>query len=144
MRPSCMSILAAEIFVIASHFTPVLYTWPMAIRIVKNPISRAELQHIADERFGDLVKGVVDLRQKLLALGPELHADAETELMEKEGSLRADVWGINLYPAERGDAFVEFDSMINLKPGLGNRSRSVDSQQTRADIITLVNELVES
>jgi len=116
----------------------------MAIRIIKYPISRAELQRIADERFGDLVKGVVDLRQKLLALGPELHADAETELMEKEGSLREDVWGINLYPAERGDAFVEFDSMINLKPGLGNRSRSVDSQQTRADIITLVNELVES
>ena len=55
----------------------------MAINVVKTPISRKELQNIADERFGDLVKGVADVRQNLLALGPELHADAETLLIEQ-------------------------------------------------------------
>lgn len=115
----------------------------MVIHIIKIPISRSELQSIADERFGDLVKGVADVRQKLLALGPELHADAETELIEREGSKREDLWGINLYPAERGDAFVEFDSMINLKPGLGNRTRGVEDERTRAQIITVVNGLVQ-
>ena len=115
----------------------------MAIHVVKTPISRKELQNIADERFGDLVKGVADVRQNLLALGPELHADAETLLIEQEGSKREDLWGINLYPAETGDTFVEFDSLINLKPGLGNRTRGVDDEQTRARIIKVVNSLVQ-
>ena len=114
----------------------------MVIRIIKNPISRSELQRIADERFGDLVKGAVDVRQKIMALGPELHADAESELIEKEGSLREDVWGINLYPAERGDGFIEFDSLINLKPAIGNRTRGVDSQKTREEIFAIVNEFI--
>lgn len=115
----------------------------MAIRVIKVSLSRNELQRIADERFGDLVKGVIDVRQKLLALGPELHADAETLLIEQEGSKREDLWGINLYPAETGDAFVEFDSMINLKPGSGNRTRGVDDGRTRAQIIEIVNSLVQ-
>ena len=114
----------------------------MVIRIIKNPISRSELQRIANERFGDLVKGAVDVRQKVMALGPELHADAESELIEKEGSLREDVGGINLYPAEHGDGFIEFDSLINLKPALGNRTRGVDSQKTREEIAAIVNEFI--
>ncbi len=114
----------------------------MVIRIIKNPISRSELQHIANERFGDLVKGAVDVRQKIMALGPELHADAESELIEKEGSLREDVWGINLYPAEHGDGFIEFDSLINLKPALGNRTRGVDNAKTRDEISAIVNEFI--
>src|SRR3989344_9034238 len=118
------------------------YTWRMVIRIIKTPIPRSELQRIANERFGDLVKGAVDVRQKIIALGPELHADAESELIEKEGSLREDVWGINLYPAEHGDGFIEFDSLINLKPALGNRTRGVDNAKTREEIAKIVNEFI--
>lgn len=115
----------------------------MGIRIVKDSISRSELQKIADERFGDLVKAAIDVRQEILALGAELHADAETELMEKEGALREDIWGINLYPAEKGNTFVEFDSMINLKPALGNRSRGVDDETMRARIRDIMSRMIE-
>jgi len=115
----------------------------MTIRIIKNSISKDELQSIANERFGDLVKAVVDIRQKALALGPELHSDAETELIEKEGSVREDLWGINLYPAEEGGNFIEFDSMINLKPAFGNRTRGVDNEETRAKIIAVINAIVK-
>src|SRR3989344_5738404 len=101
------------------------------IRIIKDHVSRKELQEIADERFGDLVKAAIDIKQEILALGPEMHVDAEMELIEKEGSLHEDVWGINLYPAETGDAFLEFDSMINLKPAFGNRTRGVDDNNIR-------------
>ena len=58
----------------------------MGIHIVKDHISRSELQVIADERFGDLIKAAIDVEQGILALGAELHADAEAELIEKENS----------------------------------------------------------
>lgn len=115
----------------------------MGIRIVKDHISRTELQKIANERFGDLVKAAVDIEQGIIALGPELHADAEAELIEKEGSRRENIWGINLYPAETGDAFIEFDSMINLKPAQGNRTRGVDDEKMREEIRRIVGEIVK-
>ena len=114
----------------------------MGIYIVKEHISRAELQKIANERFGDLVKGVIDVRQGILALGPELHADAESELIEKEGSKREDTWGINLYPEKRGAGFLEFDSMINLKPAFGNRTRGVEDENIRKNISDIISRIV--
>ncbi|MEK7147398.1 MAG: DUF5674 family protein [Patescibacteria group bacterium] len=112
------------------------------IRIIKNPITRIELEKFAKERFGDLAKVVVDIEQKIIAVGGELHADMETLLMEKENSLRKDTWGINLYPENFGEDFVEFDSMINLKPALGNRTRNVENNETREKIKAIVNNLV--
>jgi hypothetical protein len=58
----------------------------MTIRVLSQPITRAELQIIADERFGDLVKAVVDVKLGKIALGPEMHADAQALLIESEGS----------------------------------------------------------
>lgn len=110
----------------------------MTIRIVRNKLSRKELQKIAEERFGDLVKAAVDIEQEILALGAELHADAEAELIEKEGSRRESVWGINLYPAESGEGFLEFDSMINLKPASGNRTRGIEDEAIRARVRSVV------
>ena len=116
----------------------------MVIRIVRDTISRNDLQKLANERFGDLVKAAVDIKQGIIALGPELHADAEAELIEKEGSLRENIWGINLYPAESGDAFLEFDSMINLKPAHGNRTRGVDDEKIREEIRRVVERIIET
>ncbi len=114
----------------------------MDIHIIKDHISRSKLQKIANERFGGLVKAAVDVQQSILAVGAELHADAETELIEKEGSNREHIWGINLYPAEQGDAFIEFDSVINLKPAFGNRSRGVDDENIRKRITEIIGRLV--
>lgn len=100
----------------------------MAIRIIEQQMSRAELQNIANECFGDLVKAVVDIKQGVLAVGPELHADAQTLLIDTVHSRNEDTWGINLYPATSGESFLEFDSLINLKPAFGNRTRSVESE----------------
>jgi len=114
----------------------------MGICIIKNRISRGELQKIADERFGDLVKAAIDVEHNILALGVELHADAEAELIEKEDSKREHIWGINLYPAETGDRFIEFDSMINLKPAFGNRTRGVDDEAVRQKILDTIHRIV--
>jgi hypothetical protein len=100
-----------------------------------------EVRALARGRFGDMVKGVVDLRRGVLLLDADMHADQEAELLA-EGSAQADLWGINLYPdAGEGD-WLEFDSMINLRPSFGNRSRGVDDPATRAAIADLIARLV--
>jgi hypothetical protein len=104
-------------------------------------ISLDELRALAEERFGDMVKAVVDLRRGTMLLDAELHADQESELLA-EGSNQEDLWGINLYPGLPESDFIEFDSMINLRPSFGNRSRGVDDPGTRDEIASLVRRLV--
>ncbi len=57
--------------------------------------------------------------------------------------LQNDLWGINLYPAERGDDWVDFDSMINIRPSLDNRSRNVEDAALRDLIRSAVANLVK-
>jgi hypothetical protein len=106
-----------------------------------NPIAMDELRELAERRFGDMVKGVVDLRRGLLLLDAEMHADQEAELLAG-GSGQEDLWGVNLYPGLPEADFIEFDSMINLRPSFGNRSRGVDDPETRAKIVALIGRLV--
>lgn len=105
------------------------------------PITLQELRVLAESRFGSLVKGVVDLRREVLLLDAELHADQEAALLA-DGAEQTDLWGINLYPGVEGDDWLEFDSMINLRPSSGNKSRGVDDPATRAAIAALVSRVV--
>ena len=102
----------------------------------------AELRKIAAECFGDLAKGAVDIEQEILALGGELHVDEETLLVEQEGSESQNVWGINLYPDKSGEDFLEFDSMINIKPSLGNRSRDIEDHEVREKIRDIIEKFI--
>lgn len=96
---------------------------------------------MAQALFGDMVKGVVDVEREIVALDAELHADLEALLME-DGAKQSNLWGINLYPELPGDAFLEFDSMINVRPSQGNRSRGVDDPNVRNKIIQIVDKRV--
>jgi hypothetical protein len=111
------------------------------IRIVRNAVTRAALAGIAERQFGDMVKAVVDIERSIMAIGGELHADEEAALLE-DGSVQSSLWGINLYPAESADGFIEFDSMINVRPSQGNRSRGVDDASIRDRIRAVVRDLV--
>jgi len=106
-----------------------------------NRITREELKQMASAMFGDLVKAVVDIRREILAVDAELHSDQEAYLLEN-GSEQRDLWGINLYPEFQDQGFVEFDSMINLRPSQGNRSRGVDDPGIREKILKIVYSLV--
>lgn len=112
------------------------------IRIIKKKISRQELKQIATEQFGELVKAVVDIEQKIMAIGGELHSDEEAVLLE-QGSEQKNLWGINLYPQESKEKWIEFDSVINIRPSFGNRSRNVKDPIIREKIIQIVDSLVE-
>src|SRR4029077_12948461 len=104
-------------------------------------IALDEIRDLAKARFGDMIKGVVDLERGVLLLDADLHADQEASLLA-DGSKQANLWGINLYPDVAGDDWLEFDSMINLRPSFGNRSRGVDDPATRTAIAALIPRLV--
>jgi len=112
------------------------------IRIIQSALNRDELNTIAQERFGDMVKAVVDMDRKIVAIGGEMHADEEQVLMEG-GSQQQDLWGINLYPGKKGDDFIEFDSMINIRPSQGNRSRGVEDADMRKRIREIVSSFID-
>jgi hypothetical protein len=111
------------------------------MEIITEAISLAQLREMAVRRFGEMVKAVVDVEQAVMAVDAELHADEEEALLER-GSEQAHLWGINLYPDIVGESWIEFDSMINLRPSQGNRSRGVDDSVTRRRIVEIVSRLV--
>ena len=112
------------------------------MKIIKKPITVSELNKLAQQRFGNLVKAVVDVEKEIMAVDGELHADEEALLLEK-GSRQESLWGINLYPELEGTDFIEFDSMINLRPSVKNMTRGINDPKIRKKIIKIVNKLVK-
>lgn len=112
------------------------------MRVVTERIDNNELAEMSRNFFGNFVKAVVDIEKGIMAIDGELHADEESLLIES-GSAQKDLWGINIYPEIEGSDRIEFDSMINLKPVLGNRSRSIENPSVREKIVNIVNKLVK-
>lgn len=110
--------------------------------ILDRPVSREELSKLAENFYEDMIKGVVDVGQELLALDAELHSDLEGMLL-REGSRQEDLWGINLYPGVEDEDFLEFDSLINIRPRQGNRSRGVENEEIQERIRTIVNKYIQ-
>lgn len=112
-----------------------------SIRIIRVSISRLQLADLAERQFGDMVKAVVDVQRRIMAIGGELHSDEEARLLD-DGSKQADLWGINLYPGEDEPDWIEYDSMINVRPSHGNRSRSVEDLPLQQVIRQIVEAMV--
>jgi len=113
------------------------------MEIVREPVDIAHLHDLAELMFGNLVKAVVDIGLGIMVIGGELHADEEA-LLISDGSDQAGLWGINLYPGQFGTPdFIEFDSMINIRPSQANRTRSVDDPAIRAKVTAIVDRLVK-
>lgn len=110
-------------------------------RIIREPITLTEAGDLARRGFGDMVKASVDIGRGVMAIGGELHSDEEALLLD-DGGKQADIWGINIYPDESADAWIEFDSMINVRPAQGNRSRGVEDEAVRAEIRRIVESLI--
>ena len=111
----------------------------MMIKIFKGKIADAELRDIAQKTFGHMVKGVVDIRQKMIALGGELHADAE-EILLSQGSRQEDLWGFNIYPDKSLDERMEYTSLINIRPRQDNYGREIQSVPLRQEIKKIIDE----
>ena len=112
------------------------------MKIVAEKLTLKELKEMAANMFGNLIKAVVDVDRELLAVDAELHSDLEALLLE-DGSKQESLWGINLYPEMQGDEFIEFDSMINMRPSQGNRGLGVENQDMRNKIIEIVAKRIQ-
>lgn len=111
------------------------------MKIIKDSITLSELSEMTKRMFDNMVKAVVDIEQKIMAVDAPMHSDEEAGLIS-QGSQQDNLWGINLYPEKYGEDFIEFDSMVNIKPNQGNRSRGIDDPKIRKAIIQIVNQLV--
>ncbi|HLB95428.1 MAG TPA: DUF5674 family protein [Patescibacteria group bacterium] len=112
------------------------------MKIINQKITLEELKNMSQKMFGNFVKAVVDIERETMAVDAPMHADEEAELL-KNGSRQENLWGINLYPEKEDNDFVEFDSMINLRPNQNNRTRGIDNQKLREKIVQIVNKLVQ-
>lgn len=109
---------------------------------IDDTISIEDLKAMSERMYGSLVKAAVDLERNILVVDMDMHADGEAFLLDG-GSKQENLWGINLHPDEYGtDEFVEFDSMINIRPRQQNPSRDVLDNLVREKIIKIVSEKV--
>lgn len=112
------------------------------MKLIDTTISKDELKKMSESFSGGLVKAVVDIKKEVMVVDAPMHADEEKELLDR-GSHQDDLWGINLYPDLSSDDFIEFDSMINVRPRLNNFSRGIEDENLRKKIFSIVSKLVK-
>ena len=111
------------------------------MQVLDTKINKSDLLKNAHYVYNEeMVKGVVDVEKRLLAIDGEMHADLEQMLLS-QGSNQDNLWGINLYPDDEDD-FIEFDSMVNIRPRQNNPSRSVENPEIQKQIIEVVNQWI--
>lgn len=98
------------------------------IKILNHKISTEEVKKLADFWYGTMIKGAVDIEGGRVALGGDYHIEG-SELLTSAGSKFEDIWGFNIRFEENKDGVLEFDSMVNIKPNFGNRSRSISNEK---------------
>ncbi len=112
------------------------------MKLIDSTISKDELKKMSERFSGGLVKAVIDIEKEIMVVDAPMHADEEKVLLDT-GSHQDNLWGINLYPDLSIDEFVEFDSMINVRPRLNNFSRGIENEDLQKKIIEIVGKLVK-
>ena len=101
-------------------------------------------EQISQETFNELtdglamVKVVVDVEKEIFAAGCELHVDCAEKLAE-EGSSWKNLWGANIYPKT---GKIDFVSLINIRPAVGNREMEIKDQRIRKQIELIIKNLL--
>ncbi len=114
----------------------------MNIKIIEEPVELKEIENLAQESFGDLIKGVVNIEKEIMAVGGEMHSDAN-EVLIKEGSQQEDLWGFNIYLDRKREDWLEYISLINIRPQRGNKSMEVEDQEIRLKMSNIINGLIK-
>lgn len=107
------------------------------IHLHKEKAVPTQIQEMLQE-YEDMIKIVVDIRRRFLAGGGEMHADCESVLLD-DGSEQDDLWGANWYPAEQR---IEFESLINIRPRLGNRNIVIQDENLRRQVESVTREIL--
>jgi hypothetical protein len=107
------------------------------IQIIRNRATPEQMRQMLDA-LGVYIKLAVDIQRGILAGGGELHADCEQVLLE-DGSEQAHVWGADWYPLKQS---VGYESLINIRSRVGNRSMEIQDPVVRAQIHRIVQNLL--
>lgn len=107
------------------------------IHLFKEPANSVQIQEMLQE-YENMIKIVVDIRRRFLSGGGEMHSDCESTLLEN-GSEQDDLWGANWYPAEQR---IEFESLINIRPRLGNRHILIQDENLRNQVESVTREIL--
>lgn len=113
----------------------------MQVRIVKEKISKKELERILKKNYGEMVKVDVDVKKEILAIGGEWHSEGEELLNAQEGSRREDVWGVNFYPGRSPKQRIEYVALINIKPSR-NLQMEIEDIRIREKIQAIIEMLL--
>lgn len=113
----------------------------MRIEIITEPITRTEAGEIAKEIYGNMVKGVADIKRGIIALGGKWHMDANAKLTEY-GSEQQSVWGFNLYTEKEGKERIEYIALVNIRPTLGNRDMYIEDAVIREKMRSIIDRLI--
>lgn len=111
------------------------------IIVARERMASAELARLVRSVFKDMVKFVVDVESGAVAVGGELHADAEQVLLE-QGSRQSDLWGGNYFPGRGSEGCIEYTSLINIRPSQGNPSMVVEPADLRERIRVIVSNVL--
>ena len=114
----------------------------MGIEIVRQAISREQLNDIAREYYEELIKGVVDIKREIVALGGEMHADSE-EVLLKDGSKQSDLWGFNILLDKNKEECLIYESFINIRPRNNNKGLEVEDPNIREQMEKIIFERVK-
>ena len=114
----------------------------MNIRIIRDKITKPELEELAKEFYVEMVKGVADIERNIIALGGEWHMDANQVLIE-DGSNQQNLWGFNIYLNKPKKEMLEYNSLINIRPNQGNKSMEIENEEIKNKIFEIVNNLVK-
>jgi hypothetical protein len=114
----------------------------MNIKIIKNKITKSELEELAKEFYVEMIKGVADVENEIIALGGEWHIDANQALIEN-GSKQENLWGFNIYLKKPKEERLEYHSLINIRPSQNNMGMEIESEEIKSKIFEITNKLVE-
>ncbi|MEK7093492.1 MAG: DUF5674 family protein [Patescibacteria group bacterium] len=113
----------------------------MDIRIVETTIALSDLRDVAKEFYDDMVKGAVDIENDIAAFGGEYHIDASNVLVE-QGSHQGDIWGFNVLLDQPKESWIEYTSLINIRPQAGNRGMEVMDAKVRDRMKKILDALI--
>lgn len=113
----------------------------MQIIIVEKTVSLAELEEISKEYYAPMIKGVVDIEREVVAFGGEYHIDANQRLIEI-GHEQKNIWGFNVILDRPRDQWIEYISLINIRPHANNFDMEVNDPEIRARMKEIVNKKI--
>jgi hypothetical protein len=106
--------------------------------IIREKITKKELEDVFDKSYGIMTKVVVDIERNILSIGCEFHIDCNEELVN-DGSAQKNLWGANLY---RKDYNIDFVSLTNIKPLEENRSMEIQNHAIKKKVEKIIKELL--